>query len=43
MGDLIRAAGREVPWVYRGSSQRHFTADVVSYRDFRAIRTALGS
>jgi hypothetical protein len=43
LGDLMRAAGREVPWVYRGGSQRHFTADVVSYRDFKAIRTALRS
>jgi hypothetical protein len=43
IGDLMRAAGRPVPWIYRGVSQRHFTADVVSYRDFDALRKAVRS
>jgi hypothetical protein len=42
IGDLMRAAGREVPWVFRSVSQRHFTGDVVSDRHFEALRTALG-
>jgi hypothetical protein len=43
IGDLMRAAGREVPWVFRSVSQRHFTGDVVSHRHFEALRSALKS
>jgi hypothetical protein len=43
LGDLMRAAGREAPWVWRAVSQKHFTGDVVSYRDFAALRSALGA
>jgi hypothetical protein len=41
LGDLMRAAGSGVPWVYRAVSQKHFTGDVVSYRDFQSLRLAL--
>jgi hypothetical protein len=43
LGDLMRAAGREVPWVYHGVSPRHFTGDGVTYRHFIALRRILGS
>ena len=41
LADLLLTIGHDERWVYRPVSQRHFTDDVVSYRDFTALRMAL--
>jgi hypothetical protein len=41
LADLLLTAGHDERWVYRPVSQRHFTDDVVSYRDFTALRKAV--
>jgi hypothetical protein len=40
IGDLLGAIGRggNAGWVYRAMGRRHFKDDVVSYRDFTALR-----
>src|SRR5258705_10139091 len=43
VGDLLGAAGPEgnAGWVYRRMGRGHFTDDVVSYRDFTALRSTM--